>query len=384
MQLRFIITLGLISLLPLSLHCDAKKSLLQSNAFPLNTTEASNAINSRINLIKMATTKAIDQSLLPFSGSVILLDNGDPVLALQKGDEIIAEPSFVIASLSKQITATLILQAVDAGKLNLNRSLNNYLFADVISNTSHLDLETKAGPISPIPNRYDDNISIHHLLSHTSGVAELGKPNRFEPGSQFEYSNFGYALLGELLEKVNQQSFSSQIAQFAQVNHLSALYAEVGSIDAIRVRLPTLAIGLNESDTLIPSNIVIDESLLPAGGLIASAKAFASFQHRLHNGDFISPESYQLMTHSHTSIKFLWPDMSYGYGLRINRQDGITEYSHTGYLPGYMSMSLHYPEFNLDLVMLENISLNLNDLSRVFQLHNQIRQIIREQLLVSK
>jgi len=49
-----------------------------------------------------------------------------------------------------------------------------------------------------------------------------------------------------------------------------------------------------------------------------------------------------------------------------------------------MSMTLHYPEFNLDLVMLENLSLNLNDRARVFELHNQIRQIIRSQLLLAK
>ena len=379
MKFHVIITLVVFSVLPVSLHSYAKSLLSSSNYSSAVDTALSNNTAPWINTIRLATTKAIDESLLPFSGSVILLNNGLPVLALQKGNAISPDSSFVIASLSKQITATLILQAVDAGKLNLNRSLNSYLFNDAIHNTT-----AQTSHSLPNPQRYDDRISIHHLLSHTSGVAELGKPNRFEPGSQFEYSNVGYALLGELLEKINQQSFSSQISQFSQVNSLNALYAEVGSIDAIRERLPSLAVGFNESDTLIPSNIVIDESLLAAGGLIASAKAFALFQHQLHSGQFLSHESYELMTHPHTNIKFLWPDMSYGYGLRINRQDGLTEYSHTGYLPGYMSMSLHYPEFNLDLVMLENISLNLDDLNRVFQLHNQIRENIREQLLAIK
>lgn len=98
----------------------------------------------------------------------------------------------------------------------------------------------------------------------------------------------------------------------------------------------------------------------------------------------MTPHSYEMMTRSHSNIAFLWPDMSYGYGLRINTEDDITEYSHTGYLAGYMSMSLHYPEFNMDLVMLENISLNLNDLDRVFELHNRIRAIIRQSLIDSK
>jgi hypothetical protein len=47
-------------------------------------------------------------------------------------------------------------------------------------------------------------------------------------------------------------------------------------------------------------------------------------------------------------------------------------------------MSLHYPEFNLDLVMLENLSLNLNDLGRVFALHTRIRQALRSNLLLTK
>lgn len=72
----------------------------------------------------------------PFSDSVILLENGVPLLELQKGVGINEASSFVMASLSKQITATLILQAVDAGKLDLHRSLNSYLFDDVTRDKS--------------------------------------------------------------------------------------------------------------------------------------------------------------------------------------------------------------------------------------------------------
>ncbi|BAJ03416.1 serine hydrolase domain-containing protein [Shewanella violacea] len=414
--------------------------------------------------IELAIQQAIDTSLQPFSGSVLLLRDGKPLLTVNKGRGINTKTSFIIASLSKQITATLILQAVDAGKLNLNHSLNSYLIDDGIlkddrkqekksdlgsdsipgsnpdsvpdedfdakfetapleeialdadskledtqtSSTSlqavspsqeasepkeasspaivyGIDVESAQKSLNFDPNRYDENITLHHLLSHTSGVNKLGKPNHFKPGSQFQYSNFGYSLLGEILEWVNQQTLAQQIANLKLINRLGGLYAEVGTIDNIRQRAPSLAIGLNESGgVLAPSGIEVTESLLPAGGIIATTQAFATFQRKLHSGRLISHQSYQLMTSSHTDIDFLWPNMSYGYGLRINREDGITEYSHTGYLPGYMSMTLHYPEFNLDLVMLENISLNVNDLHRVFELHNQIRASIRESLIYSK
>ncbi|MGK4305503.1 serine hydrolase domain-containing protein [Shewanella xiamenensis] len=335
--------------------------------------------------IKSLIQAAIKDSPQPFSGSVILLERGKPLLELQKGEGINQYSRFVMASLSKQITATLILQVVDAGKLDLNQTLNHYLFGDLDMEPRGLkatDAATNASVLNP--SRYDARITLHQLLTHTSGVDKLGKANRFEPGSQFEYSNFGYSLLGQVLEKVNHQSFAEQVTQFAARYQLNGLSAELGSLEAIHAKVPSLAVGLQESEVIAPAELVIDEALLPAGGLIASAATYADFQQQLHAGKLLSPESYQRMTTAYIELPFLWPNMRYGYGIRINKDDGIVEYSHTGYLTGYMSMTLHYPEFNLDLVMLENLSLNLNDRARVFELHNQIRQIIRSQLLLAK
>lgn len=342
---------------------------------------------SQASEIKTLIQAAIKDSPQPFSGSVILLEQGKPQLELQKGEGISQDSRFVMASLSKQITATLILQALDAGKLDLNLSLNHYLFCDAEGNNKALKgIDAGVNPSADAlnPSRYDERITLHQLLTHTSGVDKLGKANRFEPGSQFEYSNLGYSLLGQVLEKINQQSFAKQVAQFATRYQLNGLSAELGSIEAIHAKVPSLAVGLQESEVIAPADLVIDETLLPAGGLITSAPTYAAFQHLLHSGKLLSTESYQRMTTAYTGIQFLWPNMRYGYGVRINKDDGLVEYSHTGYVSGYMSMTLHYPEFNLDLVMLENLSLNLNDRNRVFELHNQIRQVIRSQLLRAK
>lgn len=337
--------------------------------------------------IKSLIQAAIKDSPQPLSGSVILLERGKPLLELQKGEGISKDSRFVMASLSKQITATLILQAVDAGKLDLNQTLNHYLFGYTKGDNKALKAVvagTNSSANALNPGRYDERITLHQLLTHTSGVDKLGKANRFEPGRQFEYSNFGYSLLGQVLEKVNHQSFAEQVTQFATRYQLNGLSAELGSLEVIHTKVPSLAVGLQESEVIAPAELVIDEALLAAGGLIASAATYANFQQQLHAGKLMSAQSYQRMTTAYTEIQFLWPNMRYGYGIRINKDDGLVEYSHTGYLTGYMSMTLHYPEFNLDLVMLENLSLNLNDRARVFELHNQIRQIIRSQLLLAK
>ena len=342
---------------------------------------------SKLGEIKSLIQAAIKDSPQPLSGSVILLERGKPLLELQKGEGINQYSRFVMASLSKQITATLILQAVDAGKLDLTQTLNHYLFGYAKGDNKALKAVvagTNSSANALNPGRYDERITLHQLLTHTSGVDKLGKANRFEPGSQFEYSNFGYSLLGQVLEKVNHQSFAEQVAQFAARYQLNGLSAELGSLEVIHSKVPSLAVGLQESEVIAPAELVIDEALLPAGGLIASAATYADFQQQLHAGKLLSPESYQRMTTAYIELPFLWPNMRYGYGIRINKDDGLVEYSHTGYLTGYMSMTLHYPEFNLDLVMLENLSLNLNDRARVFELHNQIRQIIRSQLLLAK
>ncbi|MEL4390791.1 serine hydrolase domain-containing protein [Shewanella xiamenensis] len=342
---------------------------------------------SKLGEIKSLIQAAIKDSPQPLSGSVILLERGKPLFELQKGEGISKDSRFVMASLSKQITATLILQAVDTGKLDLTQTLNHYLLGDAKGDNKALKAVvagTNSSANALNPSRYDARITLHQLLTHTSGVDKLGKANRFEPGSQFEYSNFGYSLLGQVLEKVNHQSFAEQVTQFAARYQLNGLSAELGSLEAIHAKVPSLAVGLQESEVIAPAELVIDEALLPAGGLIASAATYADFQQQLHAGKLLSPESYQRMTTAYIELPFLWPNMRYGYGIRINKDDGIVEYSHTGYLTGYMSMTLHYPEFNLDLVMLENLSLNLNDRARVFELHNQIRQIIRSQLLLAK
>lgn len=99
-----------------------------SNSIAVESQTASSV--SKVAEIKTLIQTAIKDSPQPFSGSVILLEQGKPQLELQKGEGISQDSRFVMASLSKQITATLILQAVDAGKLEVNRSLNHYLFGD--------------------------------------------------------------------------------------------------------------------------------------------------------------------------------------------------------------------------------------------------------------
>jgi CubicO group peptidase (beta-lactamase class C family) len=118
---------------------------------------------------------------------------------------------FRIGSMNKMFTATAILQLVQAGKIQLDASLGKYL-----TGYPNKDVATK--------------VTIHHLLTHTGGTGDIFGPEftarrlelrtlddyvklygqralKFEPGSKWEYSNYGFLLLGVIVERVSGQSY---------------------------------------------------------------------------------------------------------------------------------------------------------------------------------
>jgi len=153
-----------------------------------------------------------------FSGTVLIARNGTPVLAEAYGlsDREHQTPNtlrtrFRIGSMNKMFTATGALQLVQAGKLGLNDPLGKYL-----TDYPNKDLAAK--------------VTVYHLLTHTGGTGDIfgpefsthrqelrtlddyvklygSRPLRFEPGSKWEYSNYGFILLGVIIEKVSGQSY---------------------------------------------------------------------------------------------------------------------------------------------------------------------------------
>ncbi len=153
-----------------------------------------------------------------FSGTVLIARNGQSVLAEAYGlsDREHQTPNrletrFRIGSMNKMFTATATLQLVQAGKLGLNDPLGKYL-----PDYPNKDVASK--------------VTIYHLLTHTGGTGDIfgpefqvhrlelrtlddyvklygNRPLQFEPGSKWGYSNYGFILLGVVIEKVSGQSY---------------------------------------------------------------------------------------------------------------------------------------------------------------------------------
>lgn len=150
-----------------------------------------------------------------FSGTVIVTKKGSILLKKAYGladhewnIKNTIDTKFQLASVTKQFTATAILQLVEKGKLSLTDKLSQFL------------------PDYPKA----DSVSIHMLLSHSSGLAmgfkkiaissmsadsaynEIKKiPYEFSPGTKTAYSNIGYYLLAKIIEKVSGEKYADYL-----------------------------------------------------------------------------------------------------------------------------------------------------------------------------
>ena len=296
----------------------------------------------------------------PFYGVIALMQHGELRYVKTNPYGEAAAPTLdsrvMLASQSKMITAALVMQAVSQGKLALEDKINPYL--------AYNNLPT-----------YDERITIAQLLSHSSGIAPQGKANRFTPGSDFQYSNLGYQLLAQLLEITYQQDFATLVNTFLGEHGVKGIKAQLGTQQGL---IEGIEIATQE-----PMEYEVQMNLLPGGGMTGSATGLLDYLRALHGGKLLSEEAYQAMMAPQILRPHRWSQLYYCFGVQVNQQ-GIKEYSHSGYLPGYQSLSLSYPESDTYLVVLENASWPIDQSNQAFGLHDKLRQALRETLLAGR
>lgn len=139
------------------------------------------------------------------------------VADMSSGQAITTETVFDIASVSKQFTATGLLLLVDAARLGLDDPLSRYL-PEFPAWAATVTLEQLMHQTSGVPEYvalleaqgfdYADRTTEDQALQALAGVRKLG----FAPGSQFEYSNSNYLLLGEVIHRVARQPLPQFLA----------------------------------------------------------------------------------------------------------------------------------------------------------------------------
>ena len=307
-----------------------------------------------------------------FSGSALIKENNDILTEVNKGYANRSEQvknrtltRYGIASGCKLFTAVAICQLVEEGKLSFESKLKE-----------SLDIQ--------FPN-FDEDITIHHLLTHTSGIPdyfdeevmddfeELWVENpmyrirslkdflhlfqnqamKFKPGERFHYNNAGYIVLGLIVEQVSQMNFTDYVQEhiFNKAGMVDSGYFEMDALP------PNTAQGYIENqDGTWKTNIYS----LPAkggsdGGAFVTVHDMDRLWDALMNNQLLS-EAYtqQLLTpHAQESeVDF------YGYGIWIKRieNERIFKYHVMGYDPGVSFHSAFYPDKSIKVVVCCNQS----------------------------
>jgi D-alanyl-D-alanine carboxypeptidase len=247
---------------------------------------------------------------------------------------------FEIGSISKSFVALMVLQLQEEGKIDLHKPILHYL--------PWLAMETLYG-----------EVSIHHLLTHSSGMPDDAplfplvpgtRPQQgFMPGTKFHYSNWGYDVLGSLVEKMDGGSWDAALRR----RILAPLGMTATSpliTSSIRARLVQSYVPLYD-DRPYPRHGALTAAgnltVTTAAGCIASTPGdMARYMRMLlsrgagPSSRIVSEDSFKLFSTPYIQADDFGPGASYGYGLAVDQLDGHKRLRHTGGMASFMS-ALH-------------------------------------------
>ncbi len=267
------------------------------------------------------------------------------------------DPSSVmqLGSMTKQFTAIAILMLEEQGKLKVTDRITNYI------------------PDYPA----GDSITIHHLLTHTSGIRDFTKmktirdiaqkemtpdmlvnffknePVDFKPGEKFEYNNSGYVLLGYIIEKVTGESYENFIEHhiFKKAGMSSSRYAND------RELIKNRADGYHKKEQGFVNKTVISYSVpYSSGALMSTTGDMLKWQNALNQNLLLKAESSKKAFRTYSLNN--GEEFTYGYGWHIKEINGQPSREHGGSIFGFKSMGVYLPREDIYVIGLSNCECN--------------------------
>lgn len=268
------------------------------------------------------------------------------------------DDQFVIGSISKQITAVLILRAFEKGKIELEQSIDYYL--------------------PEISQAWTETVTVHHLLTHTHGIIDLEEPLEFQAGSQFHYSQLGYDLLAQILEKVSEKTFEDLSTE------LFLEYELKNTFHPYNKGYKNLVKGYEENEQgelIFSTNSSLNYAA--AGSFISTVSDLKKWNEMLYSGKLVRAETLKLMTTKYaTRVHPIFESVEYGYGLLFKNGEHDIQIGALGYAPGFISACYYYPQTKMNLVVLGNVAKNLHDFEQTFKVHTTIMNLIKNERII--
>ena len=305
----------------------------------------------------------VDSALRPMfsskepGGAVIITDRGRVVFRKAYGladlsRKIALKPEMVfrLGSITKQFTAVAVMLLEQDGKLSLQDDISRYFPeitpASVPTTIEHL-LRQRSGLLSYTdvatfwPQRFTD-VTPQEIIALFKDA-----PRKFEPGSQYQYSNSNYLLAGLIVERVSGSSYPDFLANriFEPLGMTSTAYEGHERNGTKRVEGYFKPIGEKWRK-------VQDISMtwpLGAGGLVSNVDDLAKWHNAITGGKLLSTDAWKRVFDVDPSG--LSP---YGYGWVVQPVFGRRAYGHGGGIDGFRSVAFHFPDEDLYIAVLLN------------------------------
>jgi CubicO group peptidase (beta-lactamase class C family) len=290
-----------------------------------------------------------------FSGAVLVARHGKVLLqrAWGQADRKSRTPNtvrtkFRLGSMNKMFTAVATLQLVEAGKLALDDPIGKHL--------------------PDYPNRaLASKVTVRHLLTHTGGTGDIfgpdydknrlklrdhgdyldlygSRPLGFEPGARWEYSNYGFVLLGALIEAVSGVSYYDYVRE--RVFRPAGMTATDSLPESQDV--PGRAVGYTGSrGSRMPNSDWLPWRGTAAGGGYSTVGDLLRFAQALSSGTLISKATLAKATSPQRQ--------GYGYGFAVGGQRPSPHYGHSGGAPGMNGELRIFPKSGYVVVSLSNL-----------------------------
>jgi D-alanyl-D-alanine carboxypeptidase len=314
----------------------------------LGQAEALKALNARADGLA-AQDKLMGAVLVEDHGKILLekawgYADRDAKIPLKVTDK------FRLGSMNKMFTATAALQLVAKGKLSLDGTVGRYL----------PDYPNKA---------IADHTTIRMLLTHTGGTGEIfgdefdkhrlelkslddyvklygARAPEFPPGSKSDYSNFGFILLGVIIQKASGEDYYDYVRDHI---FLPAGMTDTASLPETE-NVPGRVNGYTQKD----GKWVLNSDTLPwrgtsAGGGYSTLADLLRFAHAMMDGKLLPDDLRDAATRSETEGDW------YGYGFEVHGKGLAHSYGHTGGAPGMSTEMRVYPNAKAVVIELYNI-----------------------------
>ncbi|GET21230.1 hypothetical protein JCM18694_14760 [Prolixibacter denitrificans] len=267
--------------------------------------------------------------------------------------DVKTEPDMVyeIGSITKQFTAVSILMLMEQGKLNLDDDITKFI----------KDYPTQGY-----------HISIHHLLTHTSGIKSYtsmknwfsvwrkdfkpkefidffkNEPMDFAPGEEWRYNNSAYFILGYIIEKVSGQTYE----QFVKSNIFEPLgmhHTFYGSHSKI---IKNRAYGYQKRGDYVNTEYLSFTQPYSAGALMSTVEDLFIWNRAIRSNKLVKKESIDLAFTNYRLNN--GKKINYGYGWSLNDINGSPTIEHSGGIFGYVTNSIYLPNEDVFVAVFSN------------------------------